>query len=241
MGVVWLAVELRNGVPFVRRSTSMHRSSGQKPTVPRARPPRVARRGRPPRPGARRPGPRKSRRPAEQAAPRRPRVRHLVMLFGLVAVSGVFAAMFGGRSESSAIMPGSLLGVWKTPAPKYAGRFFEISSDIVVFATGDGETAVHPIASVEMVPEGQQRLYTVWYWSDEMGEADRLAFRFYYDTVRELITFKNQEEIIWTNIGRPLSVPELIKAIEGSVGRNGEPVDPDAKAALANAGETLAP
>ena len=88
-------------------------------------------------------------------------MRHLVMLFGLLVVSGVFAAMFGGRSESSTIMPGSLLGIWRTTVPKYAGRFFEISTDIVVFATGDGETAVHPIASVEMVPEGQRRLYTV--------------------------------------------------------------------------------
>ena len=62
-------------------------------------------------------------------------------------------------------MPGSLLGIWKTTVPKYAGHFFEISTDIVVFATGDGETAVHPIASVEMVPEGQRRLYTVIpYW-----------------------------------------------------------------------------
>ena len=181
------------------------------------------------------PDPRKSGSPVERRAPTL--VGHLLMFFGLVVVSGVFAAVSGGRSESGIVMSDSLLGIWKTTAPRYAGRFFELATDIVVFGTGDGGAEVHSIATVEAVPEDQLRLYTVWYRAGETEESDQLAFRFYHDPVQNLITLKHQEDIPWTNIGQPLSVPKLIGAIEEGIGSNGElSADPDAEAVRAYGG-----
>ena len=200
--------------------------------MPHMRPERRQRNGRlavSPRGG---PDPRKSGSPVERRVPTL--VGHLLMFFGLVVVSGVFAAVSGGRSESGIVMSDSLLGIWKTTAPKYAGRFFELATDIVAFGTGDGGTEVHSIARVEAAPEGQLRLYTVWYRTSETKESDQLSFRFYHEPVQNLITINHQEDIPRTNVGRPLSVPQLIGAIEERIGSNGKlSADPDAEAVRA--------
>ncbi len=76
------------------------------------------------------------------------------MVFGLIVlVSGVFAAVSGGNAAVSMTIPDPFVGIWKTTAPNYADRFFQITKDIVVFSIGDGKTDMHPITNVEFLRE----------------------------------------------------------------------------------------
>ena len=146
---------------------------------------------------------------------------HRLAVLGLVVlVSGVFAAVSGGNAGASMPIPDPFVGIWKTTAPKYAGRFFQITKDIVVFSIGDGQTDMHPITNVEFLREKGRSLYTISYLSAEGAEHE---FPFYYDHADDgLIRFKNQQEMVWKNYGRPLTLPELIRVIEASLRNSDE-------------------
>lgn len=117
-------------------------------------------------------------------------------------------------------IPDPFVGIWKTTAPNYAGRFFQITKDIVVFSIGDGQTDMHPITNVEFLREKGRRLYTISYLSAEGAEYE---FPFYYDHADDgVIRFKNQQEMVWKNYGRPLTLPELIRVIEASLRNSDE-------------------
>ena len=45
--------------------------------------------------------------------------------------------VFVGCAEELQPPHDDLLGVWKTDAPRYRGRFFEVRSDALVFGTGE--------------------------------------------------------------------------------------------------------
>ncbi len=117
-------------------------------------------------------------------------------------------------------IPDPFVGIWKTTAPNYAGRFFQITKDIVVFSIGDGQTDMHPITNVEFLREKGRSLYTISYLSPEGAEYE---FPFYYDPAGDgVIRFTNQQEMVWKNQGRPLTLPELIRVIEESLRNSDE-------------------
>ncbi len=93
------------------------------------------------------------------------------MVFGLIVLaSGVFAAVSGGNAGTGMTIPDPLVGIWKTTAPNYAGRFFQITKDVVVFSIGEGQTDMHPITNVEFLREEGRSLYTISYLSHEGQE-----------------------------------------------------------------------
>jgi hypothetical protein len=102
-----------------------------------------------------------------------------------------------GRKATISI-PEELIGVWKTTAPPYADRFFEIKTDEVVFGTGEETFDTYPITKIktEKDPKEQRTLYTLYYRSIEGQE---YQFSFYYDPENHgTIRFKNQKEMAWT-------------------------------------------
>ena len=112
-------------------------------------------------------------------------------------------------------IPDPFVGIWKTTAPNYAGRFFQITKDIVVFSIGDGQTDMHPITNVDLLREEGRSLYIISYLSPE---GEEYKFPFYYDPAGGgLIRFKNQQQMVWKNHGRPLTLLELIRVIEESL------------------------
>ena len=143
------------------------------------------------------------------------------MVLGLIVlVSGAFAAVSGGNAGTSMTIPDAFVGIWKTTAPNYAGRFFQITKDVVVFSIGDEQTDMHPITNVEFLREEGRSLYTISYLSHEGQEHE---FSFYYDPADDgLIRFKNQQDMVWKNHGRPLTLPELIRILEGSLRNSDE-------------------
>ena len=117
----------------------------------------------------------------------------------VLAAFTIFAVSFGCQSGSTGAID-DLVGVWKTPAPRYADRFFEFTKDYIIFGTGEGGTTAHTIKTVKEVREGKKILYTVYY---ENRGGQESTFSFYFDPDSGgVIAFKNQQEIAWARSSR---------------------------------------
>jgi hypothetical protein len=107
----------------------------------------------------------------------------------------LLAALTGCQSEQDATVPEHLLGVWTTPHPKYADRYFEIRNDAMIFGHGGENFEVHALADVDQSREEGSILYTITHLNHD---GQRLTFAFYYDPATKAIRFKNQKAIVWT-------------------------------------------
>ena len=106
----------------------------------------------------------------------------------------ILAALFGCQSRKNTTVPDHLVGVWKTSAPKYADRNFEITKDRVIFAIGEGKVDIHPVENIEKIDKGKNILYTISY----LIEGQQYRFSLYYDPAHGgVIRFKNQKQITW--------------------------------------------
>ncbi len=92
------------------------------------------------------------------------------------------------------LVPADLVGEWRTTAPDYADRKFELDPATISFTTGDGTVSVGFIKEVKEVPEGNRILYTISYAVNDEPN----AVSFYYAPGNDAtIHFKNQEKIAW--------------------------------------------
>ncbi len=97
-----------------------------------------------------------------------------------------------------AAVPEDLIGVWRTTAPAYADRFFEIKTDEVIFGTGEEKFDTYPITKIKIEKDNKEQgtLYIICYKNIEGQE---YKFSFYYDPANQgMIRFKNQQEMVWT-------------------------------------------
>ena len=118
----------------------------------------------------------------------------------LFVAFAILVTLPGCQSRESATVPDKLVGTWKTSAPKYVDRSFEITKNVIVLGTGQGNTDIHSISNIQEARDGEGILYTFSYTNRE-GQPDR--FSFYYDSARGgVIRFKNQQEIEWTRAER---------------------------------------
>ena len=92
----------------------------------------------------------------------------------------------------------SFLGVWKTSAPKYKDRFFEISESTITFGTGNGNSKKFTVDRVIKTVEEKKTVYTISY-NDVEGSDFKRAF-YYTSKNNGVIRFKNQPEIEWKRI-----------------------------------------
>ena len=108
----------------------------------------------------------------------------------------LFAILAGCQSQKDNFVPEHLLGVWTTPHPKYADRYFEIRNDTIIFGQEGENFELHALADVYETREEGSILYKITHLNHE---GQRLTFAFYYDpTNNGAIRFKNQREIVWT-------------------------------------------
>ncbi len=112
-----------------------------------------------------------------------------------VIVCVMVAALLGCGRGGYDFVPDQLVGVWETSHEKYSDRIFELKFDQIIFDTGGGTFARHPVVNVQEVLEDGSPLFTVFY-----AEADGVEsqFAFYYDETLDSIRFKNQKRIGWT-------------------------------------------
>ena len=101
--------------------------------------------------------------------------------------------------DRGGIVPDGLVGTWQTSVPQYANREFRITKTALVFQNGSEEDSVtaHHIRSVESVPQGNNRLYTIRYTRTVSDLKDIYEFSFYNEGLGTIIRFKNQPHIVW--------------------------------------------
>jgi hypothetical protein len=106
----------------------------------------------------------------------------------------IILSIFLGCQKNRTV-PEDLLGVWKTSAPKYADRSFEIKKDIIIFAIGEGKIDFYSITGVEKIREDDSILFTIFHENKE-GQEFKLSF-YHYPEKDGIIRFKNQKQIKW--------------------------------------------
>ncbi len=114
---------------------------------------------------------------------------------GVLIILMVFFVWQCGKIKEA---PDDLIGIWKTTAPKYADRSFEIKKDAITFEIGGGNFEDYAIKYIktEKARDERSTLYTIHY-KDEAGEEYTFAFYFYPEE-GGVIRFKNQKQIVWT-------------------------------------------
>ncbi len=122
---------------------------------------------------------------------------------GIFIVIALCATFWGCSFHRVVSMPEDLIGVWKTADKRYTDRYFELNADRVIFSTGGWGVTAHPIDRIEEHSEHGGILYIIYYPTEE-GDASQ--FSFYYDPIRSVIRFKNQEQFEW------------VKWVEGALG-----------------------
>jgi hypothetical protein len=120
--------------------------------------------------------------------------RRILIAFALLAT------LSGCQSENGSTVPEHLLGVWTTPHPKYADRYFELRNDAIIFGHGGENFEVHALEDVDQTREEGSILYTITHLNHH---GQRFTFAFYYDPANNgAIRFKNQKDIVWTKEAR---------------------------------------
>jgi hypothetical protein len=108
----------------------------------------------------------------------------------------LLATLAGCQPEKNSAILEPLLGVWTTPHPKYADRYFEIRSDAIIFGHGGENFEVHALADIDFTRDEETTLYTITHLNHH---GQRFTFAFYYDPANNgAIRFKNQKDIVWT-------------------------------------------
>ena len=106
----------------------------------------------------------------------------------------LFSTVFGCQSGTTA-SPDHLVGVWKTTASEYTGRFLALAKEDITFGTGEDTSVSYPITNVAEEREGAYILYTISYF--DAGQEARLSFYYNSDDGGQ-ITFKSQPHLRWT-------------------------------------------
>lgn len=102
---------------------------------------------------------------------------------------------FGCQSDTVNDLPGELVGTWRTEAPGYGDRYLTLTPGSVIFGTGEYSYDTYTIVDIEKTTEKSRTVYTVYY--KEPGGVN-YKLKFYYDADDGgLMTFKNQEHLIW--------------------------------------------
>ena len=136
------------------------------------------------------------------------------ILVTIICLIVLFACQRGAKTP----VPENLLGVWRTAAPTYADRFFEIKTNEIIFGTGEEKFDTYPITKIkiEKDPKEQGTLYIICYQNVERQE---YKFSFYYDQTNQgTIRFKNQKKMVWSkNLSPPPPIEEDQSASNQSV------------------------
>ncbi|MEE9270399.1 MAG: hypothetical protein V3V49_09065 [Candidatus Krumholzibacteria bacterium] len=111
----------------------------------------------------------------------------------------VMALVFLAGCKQAVSVPDLLIGEWRTEAPKYADRSLVITSDQLIFGTGNGNVDVKRIVRVDELREEQGISYTIYYGNP--GEPEYRLILCYEERGGGVIRLKNQNQIEWTKGG----------------------------------------
>ena len=119
----------------------------------------------------------------------------------------VLISLFGCQSGGPDGLPGELIGVWKTSAPKYNDCSFELTRDYIIFTNSHSAAHVDTnfVLNMKQVPERGHFLYTILY---ENIHEQKYKFSFYYYSTKDgVIRLKNQTDVEWRKV-KPIAGQE---------------------------------
>ncbi len=121
------------------------------------------------------------------------RGRVLIIAAAVVAMA---VAAFRLMPPPTEDIPETLIGVWESDAPAYAGRPFEIEARTLLFRTGDGpyEYSIHPIRRVMSEEDGPNMRYQVVYVNH--GKPFEFVFT-YVPGPDATIRLEHQSDQVW--------------------------------------------
>ena len=109
----------------------------------------------------------------------------------MVRIFLLFLILLAG-CKGEVVVPQHLIGVWETPAPKYADRYMKFSEHTLIYGIGEGEEVSHEIEKIDTAQTDGGTLYT-FHYRDSEGEKWTLIFTYSPDT--RTIQMKNSDEI----------------------------------------------
>ena len=91
-------------------------------------------------------------------------------------------------------MPDHLLGVWKTPGPKFAGCTIGFRQGVLILGLKNGEEEYHDIKKIESVEERDRRVRHTVHYKDAEGQKSKLTV-LYSPLFDGALQLKNHAEI----------------------------------------------
>jgi hypothetical protein len=121
-------------------------------------------------------------------------------LKSLFAVLSIFLIFCGYACKRRVVVPGELLGVWKTKEPTYEGCYFDIKEDRVEIKTIEGSVYVDTIIGVKRDKKMSSEDRICYVISCLTPDRVKDELRLYYLPKKEpgVIRFVNKEKIAWT-------------------------------------------
>ncbi len=129
---------------------------------------------------------------------RRPALRGLRKLVPWLALLLVAAC----EPPADTVLLDRLSGIWETTEPRYAGCYFEIRNNQIVFHNGLLYSNKNTIMNITGVTDKGVGRYDIHY-EDLDGAEYTLSLILYTSKKGDIIRFKNQYQIYWTR--KPLS------------------------------------
>jgi hypothetical protein len=108
-----------------------------------------------------------------------------------IALSALVLVLAGCAKKSFKDVPDELVGVWKTSAPKYADRSFELKKNTITITAGESGSETYPVTKTEMEPHDGEKLYSVYYVA---GDGDTQTWVFYFPASGQGNTHRGEAE-----------------------------------------------
>ncbi len=97
----------------------------------------------------------------------------------------------------------SLLGIWRTNAPKYVDRYIEISGNLLILGAGDHDPGIYYIKKI-------QKNLDIYDLSCTGTDESEYIFELHVDSQSEdpTLKLKNQRQVLWHKAGSSFSGPK---------------------------------
>ena len=89
---------------------------------------------------------------------------------------GLLAAILAACGAASDSVPQGLLQIWRTDAPAYKGKYFELRDGTLIFGTGPHAFAMHSVEHIEVTLTANGSVEYVFDYRDNDGETAQVRF-----------------------------------------------------------------
>lgn len=111
--------------------------------------------------------------------------------------AAIILVIFSFGCSSNTNVPGELIGIWKTAAPKYADRHLTFEQDYVTLGQGAAGESSYIIRNIESRKADSGKAYKFHY---EDSEGEEWILEFYYEPSNDGLIILNNSDNVWKKI-----------------------------------------